>query len=80
MGGTTAAPGTPIYKVVKSGSRDAAATQAFYDAGANGWSTLFTCAVRSDVDWAIAAEEGFRRVDELWKLGDDFQSEVCIFY
>lgn len=79
-GSATAALCTPLYKIVKSGSRDAAATQAFYDAGANGWSTVFTCAIRSDVDWAIAVEEGIRRVDELWKLGDDAQSAVCIFY
>ncbi|KAK5009256.1 hypothetical protein LTR28_001936 [Elasticomyces elasticus] len=35
--------GEPIFKVVKSSSRKAAAAQAFYDAGANGWSTVFVC-------------------------------------
>lgn len=40
-----ASVGTPLYKVVRTGSRQAAAAQAFYDAGAMGWSTVFVCAV-----------------------------------
>lgn len=40
-----ASVGTPLYKVVCTGSRQAAAAQAFYDAGAMGWSTVFVCAV-----------------------------------
>ncbi|KAF1980136.1 hypothetical protein BU23DRAFT_594464, partial [Bimuria novae-zelandiae CBS 107.79] len=38
--------GTQIYKLVKCGSRDAAAAEAFYAAGVNGWSVVFSCAVR----------------------------------
>lgn len=71
--------GTDIYKIHKLGGRDAAATQAFYDAGANGWSTVFACAFRADVDWSLAAADGVERVDHLWQLGDD-REEVGVFY
>ena len=46
--------GVPIYKVVETGSRTAAAAQAFFDAGAHGWSTVFVCAVPARV--SLAAE------------------------
>jgi len=36
---------TPIFKLVINGSHNSALTQAFYDAGAHGWSTVFTCMV-----------------------------------
>lgn len=38
--------GTPIYRVVRAGSRAEAAARAFYEAGSQGWSTVFVCAVR----------------------------------
>lgn len=48
--------GCPIYKVVRTGSRRAAAAQAFFDAGAHGWSTVFVCAlpVRSSIEAEMA--------------------------
>ncbi|KAJ9620467.1 hypothetical protein H2203_007673 [Taxawa tesnikishii (nom. ined.)] len=49
--------GLPIYKVVRTGSRQAAAAQAFYDAGANGWSTVFVCAVREGQDVGSMCDE-----------------------
>ena len=61
----------PIYRVVVTGSWDAANSQAFYDAGANGWSTLFTCVVTESVGekmGEIKGSETFEKVDRLWKL------------
>lgn len=75
-----AAGQTEVYKVIRSGSRDAATANAFYNAGAEGHSTVFTCAVRKDIDWSIVAEEGVRRVDELWQLTDDTNGPIPIFY
>lgn len=48
--------GCPVYKVVRTGSRRAAAAQAFFDAGAHGWSTVFVCAlpVRSSIEAEMA--------------------------
>lgn len=47
--------GRPIYKVVKTGSRQAAAAQAFFDAGASGWSTVFACAMPASVSLMVGA-------------------------
>lgn len=47
--------GRPIYKVVRTGSRRAAAAQAFFDAGANGWSTVFVCAMPARLDLVVEA-------------------------
>jgi hypothetical protein len=35
----------PMFKLVVSGSQQSALAQAFYHAGADGWSTVFTCVV-----------------------------------
>lgn len=69
-----------IYKIVKVGGRDAAASQAFYDAGANGHSTVFTLVTRADVDWSILAEAGVKRVDELWQLTEDTDGPIPVFF
>lgn len=42
--------GTGMFMLRKNSSRELAAAQAFYDAGALGWSTLFVCAIRADAD------------------------------
>ncbi|KAK0837765.1 hypothetical protein LTS02_017907, partial [Friedmanniomyces endolithicus] len=36
--------GASVFELVTTGSQESAAAQAFYDAGTNGWSTVFTCA------------------------------------
>ncbi|KAF2455068.1 hypothetical protein BDY21DRAFT_373563 [Lineolata rhizophorae] len=49
---TDNSPGASIFKVVRSGSREVAASTSFYEAGHAGWSTVFACAVREDdVQW-----------------------------
>ncbi|KAI9692896.1 MAG: hypothetical protein M1822_004890 [Bathelium mastoideum] len=73
----------PIYRVVVTGSSDAAVAQAFYDAGANGWSTLFTCAVIESVGEKLAETKGlnaFERVDRLWKLAGGDTDKNKIYY
>ena len=63
----------PLYRIVVTGSADAAAAQAFYDAGANGISTLFTCAMMEWVGEKMREFKGpdaFERVDRLWKLSE----------
>ncbi|KAK4984710.1 hypothetical protein LTR66_008405 [Elasticomyces elasticus] len=62
--------GAPIFKVVKSSSRKAAAAQAFYDAGANSWSTVFVCVLPgvdpiADVDAEVTFEHITTRRDLL---------------
>ena len=65
--------GMPIYRVVRSGSRQAAASQAFYTAGGSGWSTVFTCAVADKVEaeGIPPAAKLFQRVKSLGELIED---------
>ena len=77
----------PIYRVVVHGSWDAATAQAFYDAGANGWSTIFTCTMTERVGENLGIIKGlnaFERADRFWELlepGTIFENEKHkIFY
>lgn len=70
--------GSSMYMVRKSGSRERVAAQAFYDAGARGWDTVFFCGMRADVEmlgwkgkvqkfenciqYVLAKEEGVLRI------------------
>ncbi|OCL14793.1 hypothetical protein AOQ84DRAFT_280301 [Glonium stellatum] len=77
--GTTSATGTgkTIYKVVKCGRREAAASEAFYAAGINGWNVVFSC-VRREGDRG----KKVTRVDELWKMAEKPRDgqELRVFY
>jgi hypothetical protein len=42
--------GTSLFMLRKNGSRDGMAAQAFHDAAAMGWSTVFCCAMRAEAD------------------------------
>lgn len=42
--------GIGMFMLRRHSCREQAVAQAFYDAGALGWSTLFCCAIRADVD------------------------------
>ncbi|KAJ9635894.1 hypothetical protein H2199_008247 [Coniosporium tulheliwenetii] len=55
---------TTIFKVVKMGSREAAASQAFWNAGAKGWSTVFTCAVKEDAELVKIKDHEFVRAEQ----------------
>jgi len=55
---------TTIFKVMKMGSREAAASQAFWNAGAKGWSTVFTCAVKEDAELVKIKDHEFVRVEQ----------------
>ncbi|KAL4962224.1 uncharacterized protein BDV14DRAFT_110902 [Aspergillus stella-maris] len=65
--------GQNIYRVVRAGSREEAAAQAFYVAGGNKWSTLFTCAVidegRGSGRVVVCDEDVYRRVGSVEELG-----------
>ncbi|OCL02216.1 hypothetical protein AOQ84DRAFT_357494 [Glonium stellatum] len=77
------ATGTPIYRVVKCGSRQAAASRAFYTAGANGWSTIFTCVVmdKTDDEGMPSAARLFQRVKGLRALVDGTEDgKTMVFY
>ncbi|KAL4924700.1 uncharacterized protein BDV17DRAFT_295195 [Aspergillus undulatus] len=64
--------GQSIYRVVKAGSREEAAAQAFYAAGGNRWSTVFTCVVANEAKSSgrvlICDEERYERVNSLEEL------------
>ena len=75
--------GMPIYRVVRSGSRQAAASQAFYTAGESGWSTVFTCVVADKVEakGIPPAAKLFQRVKSLRELVDDSEDgKIRVLY
>ncbi|GES65989.1 hypothetical protein ATEIFO6365_0012038000 [Aspergillus terreus] len=75
-------PGQPIYRVVRTGSRDAAAAEAFYHAGANRWSTVFTCVVKDVADGpAYPRWDSYERVGSLEELVECTDEEKFrVFY
>lgn len=66
--GTLLPRDTPLFKVVRTGSREAAAAQAFLDAGAKGWSTVFTCVVKEGAELSKMRDEDFVRVEQCWEV------------
>lgn len=69
------------YKLVKCGSREAAAAEAFYAAGANGWNVAFSCVMRHGETFDDR-NGSVERVDELWKLSEDAEDDdtIRVFY
>jgi hypothetical protein len=76
--------GTPLFRVVRSGSRDAAAAQAFYDAGGHQWSTAFVCVLKDEEDEIrlTTKPDSFERVKTLGKVLEDTApgGKVRVFY
>jgi hypothetical protein len=73
--------GRQIYKLFECGSREAAVAEAFYAAGVNGWSLVFSC-VKKLVD---NSEERFgpaKKVNRLWLLAEEEHGEKTakVFY
>lgn len=58
--------GKTIFRVVKCGTREGASAEAFYAAGVNGWSVVFSCVLREEE----RLTENARRVEKLWELGE----------
>jgi hypothetical protein len=87
-GNGTGTTGASIYRVVRCGSREEAAAQAFYAAGGNRWSTLFTCVVVGgkrvlSQRVLVADGEGYERVSSLGELVEGTEGEngkIKIFY
>lgn len=73
--------GKPVYKLVKFGTREAAAAEAFYVSGSMGWNVVFSCVLRFGETFDERTGP-IERVDELWKLGEDAENEntIRIFY
>ncbi len=73
--------GCQIYRLVKCGSREAAAAEAYYAAGVNGWNIAFSCVMRLGEDFEERSGK-VKRVKELWMLADEETDEnvVRVFY
>jgi hypothetical protein len=69
--------GKHIFKLVKCGSREAAAAEAFYASGANGWNIVFSCVMRLGETFDERSGP-VERVDELWKLAEDAEDDTTI--
>lgn len=81
--------GQNIYRVIRCGSREEAAAQAFYYAGGNRWSTVFTCAVVAGARslsgrvmvYNAEAYERVSSVEELVGDGVEMKGEkIKVFY
>lgn len=72
--------GRQIYKLIKCGSREAAAVEAFYTAGCQGWNVLFSCVMR--VGETFEERNGkVERVENLWKLAEEKAGDgIRVFY
>lgn len=70
--------GKAMFRVVRCGSREGASAEAFYAAGVNGWSVVFSCVMREGENFG----GDMRRVEELWELGeeDEVDEGVRVFY
>ncbi|KAL5356458.1 hypothetical protein BJX96DRAFT_142845 [Aspergillus floccosus] len=75
--------GQPIYRVVRTGSRDAASAQAFYHAGANRWPTVFTCVIKNVPGGPqYPLLDSYERVGSLEELieSTDEKEKIRVFY
>lgn len=73
--------GRPLYKLVKCGSREAAAAEAFYASGVDGWNVAFSCVMREGETFEERTGP-VERVEELWNLADDCEDDnlIRVFY
>lgn len=75
-----------VYRLERVGSRDACVARAYHNAALKGWSTVFCCVVRGDVEMGEVRTpglEGFERVGGLAALVADSYGEdgkVRVFY
>ncbi|KAF2145224.1 uncharacterized protein K452DRAFT_284619 [Aplosporella prunicola CBS 121167] len=84
--------GTPLFRLERTGSRNAALAAAYHNAAVRGWSTVFTCVVRGGVELELAEVRGgveaFRRVRGVGELlggggrggGEGGGGRVRVFY
>ncbi|CAI6337449.1 unnamed protein product [Periconia digitata] len=73
--------GDKVFKLVKCGSREGAIAEAFYSAGANGWSLVFSCVMRAGETFAERWGAKVEKVDELWELSEEGKEGVVrVFY
>ncbi|KAF2113446.1 hypothetical protein BDV96DRAFT_125151 [Lophiotrema nucula] len=74
--------GKQIYKLIRCGSRESAAAEAFYHAGVRGCSIVFSCVFRFGETPDDKPKAVVERVDELWKLAEEAEdnSKIRVFY
>jgi hypothetical protein len=74
--------GKNIYKMVRCGRREAAAAVAFYNAGVNGWSVVFSCVMVEGETELRGKGVVVERVNDLWRLAEKSQSgeTIRVFY
>ena len=70
-----------VFSLVRCGSREAAAAEAYYASNVNGWNVVFSCVMRHGETFE-ERNGPVERVDELWKLAEDAEDEsvVRVFY
>lgn len=69
--------GKTMFRIIKCGIREGASAEAFYAAGVNGWSVVFSCVHREEE----RLTENARRVEKLWELGEKDENEGArVFY
>ncbi|KAI5365616.1 hypothetical protein J4E82_011348 [Alternaria postmessia] len=73
--------GRQIYKLVKCGSREAVVAEAFYTAGIEGWSLVFSCVMKLGEGFEERSKTA-KKVDKLWMLAeeDDDENNIKVFY
>ncbi|KAH7053360.1 hypothetical protein B0J12DRAFT_53457 [Macrophomina phaseolina] len=58
-----------VYMLEKVGSREACLARAYHNAALNGWSTVFCCVVRGDVEIGQATKPGIEGLERVRGLG-----------
>ncbi|KAL6710989.1 hypothetical protein ACN47E_006864 [Coniothyrium glycines] len=79
--------GRQIYKLIRCGSREAAVSEAFHSAGANGWNVIFSCIFKFGEDFQERpAMTKVKRAEHLWMLAEEAfaeassESSIRVFY
>ncbi|OCK73970.1 hypothetical protein K432DRAFT_311667 [Lepidopterella palustris CBS 459.81] len=78
----TAGSGKAIYRIVKCGRREAAAAEAFYAAGVNGWNVVFSCVTKDGEGFAECRGKEVDRLENLWRFVDNVEDggKMRVFY
>ncbi|KAF2752586.1 hypothetical protein EJ05DRAFT_295003 [Pseudovirgaria hyperparasitica] len=69
-------PTEKVFKVLRFGSRESAAAEAFYASGVQGWDMVFSCVVRSDALSALGKGLDVIRVEKIHELANVDEREV----
>lgn len=71
----------PAYKLIKTGTREGAASRIFYEAGAKGHSTVFVCAMRSDAEPIRCPDSAYEQIDDIFELIEpEKEGKIRVFF